>query len=414
MTDDVAALVLRDNYAQTQVLSVGERIAPRLLEAQARFIRFLEKAGRLNRAIEFLPTDDAIAERRAKAGGLTAPERAVLLAYSKIWLYDELLASALPDDPWVATALARYFPGPLRERYGAYMAKHPLKREIIATHVVNSMVNRVGSTFVHGMMEATSAPPADVVRAYLLARESFALVPYWQAVQALDNVVADEVQAELVIAAGRLTARGTMWFLRSVRLADGMAETIARFAPAVAAVAATLPGALAGDARARVDTRVAALVAAGVPAALALSAATVEPLAAAPDIAECAGEGKYEVALVAGVHGALGARLGLDGLQQAVASLPADGHWQGLARAALHDDVAGLHQALTREVLAAAPAGSVDVRVAAWQTRHRTALERAQRLVDELAHAGTRDLARVSVALRELRHLAAAGRGGAS
>ncbi len=414
MTDDVAALVLRDNYAQTQVLSVGERIAPRLLEPQARFIRFLEKAGRLNRAIEFLPTDEAIAERRAKGGGLTAPERAVLLAYSKIWLYDELLASALPDDPWVGTALARYFPAPLRERYAGYMAKHPLKREIIATHVVNSMVNRVGSTFVHGMMEGTSAPPADVVRAYLLARESFALVPYWRAVEALDNVVADEVQAELVIDAGRLVARGTTWFLRSARLADDMAATIARFAPAVATVAARLPDALAGDARARVDARVAALVAAGVPAALALSAATVEPLAAAPDIAECAGEGRDDVALVAGVHFALGAGLGLDGLKQAVAALPSDGHWQGLARAALHDDVAGLHQALTREVLAAAPAGTVDARVAAWQTRHRTALERAQRLVDELAHAGTLDLARVSVALRELRHLAAAGRGGAS
>src|SRR5205807_6050564 len=129
MTDDVAALVLRDNYFQTQALSVTGRIAPQLLDAQQRFIQYLEKGDRLNRELEFLPSDEEIAERRSRGFGLTSPERAVMLAYSKIWLYDELLASTLPDDPWVETALARYFPKALRERYAAYMARHPLKRE---------------------------------------------------------------------------------------------------------------------------------------------------------------------------------------------------------------------------------------------------------------------------------------------
>ena len=160
MTDDVAALVLRDNFFQTQSLSVTGRIAPQLLDAQQRFIQFLEKTGRLNRALEFLPADEEIAERRAKGIGLTGPERAVLLAYSKIWLYDELLASTLPDDPWIATALARYFPNALRARYAGYMPRHPLKREIIATYVTNSMVNRVGSTFVHRLLETTGAQAA--------------------------------------------------------------------------------------------------------------------------------------------------------------------------------------------------------------------------------------------------------------
>ena len=168
MTDDVAALVLRDNIFQTQVQSVTGRIAPMLLDAQARFMQYLEKGNKLNRAIEFLPTDEEIAERRAKGQGLTSPERAVLLAYGKIWLYDELLASSLPDDPWVATALIRYFPSALEGPYASYMARHPLKREIIATHVTNSMVNRVGSTFVHRLGETTGARPHEVVRAYLL------------------------------------------------------------------------------------------------------------------------------------------------------------------------------------------------------------------------------------------------------
>ena len=133
MTGDVAALVLRDNYFQTQALSAMNRIAPQLLDAQQRFIQFLEKAGRLNRAIEYLPSDEDIAARRAKGLALTAPEGAVLLAYGKIWLYDEVLASPLPDDPWVATALTRYFPAALRTQYAEYMERHPLSREIIST-----------------------------------------------------------------------------------------------------------------------------------------------------------------------------------------------------------------------------------------------------------------------------------------
>ncbi|TMH63040.1 MAG: NAD-glutamate dehydrogenase, partial [Betaproteobacteria bacterium] len=193
MTDDVAALVLRDNYFQTQALSVMNRIAPHLLDAQQRFIQFLEKGGRLNRALEYLPTDDEIVERRARGTGLATPEVAVLLAYSKIWLYDELLASRLPDDTWIETALARYFPTGLRERYAPYMTRHPLKRDIIATHVTNSMVNRVGSTYVHRLMETTGAKPYEIVRAYLLSREIFGFVPLWQAIEALDNKVDDAV-----------------------------------------------------------------------------------------------------------------------------------------------------------------------------------------------------------------------------
>ncbi|MEP6997528.1 MAG: NAD-glutamate dehydrogenase, partial [Betaproteobacteria bacterium] len=214
MTDDVATLVLRDNYFQTQALSVTGRIAPQLLDAQQRFIQFLEKADRLNRALEYLPDDEGIAARRVKGIGLTGPERAVLLAYSKIWLYEELLASTLPDDPWVGTALARYFPKPLREPYAAHMARHPLKRDIIATHVNNSMINRVGSTFVHRLMETTGSKPDEIVRAYLLNREIFGFVGLWELIEALDNKVDDAVQSSMLIDTARLIDRGTMWFLR--------------------------------------------------------------------------------------------------------------------------------------------------------------------------------------------------------
>ena len=177
MTDDVAELVLQDNYFQTQALSVGKHTARKLLEQQQRMMRFLEKEGRLNRALEFLPDDETIAERRAAGLALTGPELAVLLAYAKMWLSDELLVSSLPDDPWFATALLRYFPQRLIAQFGGDISRHPLRREIVATVVLNEMVNRVGPSFTHQMTSSTGATPAQVVRAFMLpvpARTAFA------------------------------------------------------------------------------------------------------------------------------------------------------------------------------------------------------------------------------------------------
>ena len=267
MTDDVAALVLADNYEQTEILSVGRRLAPRLLDDEARFMRFLEREGRLHRAIEFLPADDVLAERAASGEGLATPERAVLLAYAKLWLYDEILASKLPDDPWVAKALVDYFPPALVERYGAFLPRHPLRREIIANVVVNRTINRAGATFVHRMREATGASPAEVVRAHMLAREVFALPAVWRDIESLDMQVADDVQAAMLIDTGRLATRGTLWFLRSPRLAEDMASTIARFGPGVASLAERVFDLLPGASREEALRRATELESARVPEA---------------------------------------------------------------------------------------------------------------------------------------------------
>jgi glutamate dehydrogenase len=404
MTDDVAGLVLRDNYFQTQALSLARRMARQLLEQQARFMRFLEKAGRLNRAIEFLPDDEQIAERNEQGTGLTAPESAVLLAYSKLWLFDELLASDLPEDQWVATALERYFPPLLRERYAAYMDRHPLKREIVATHVLNSMVNRVGSSFVHRLSENSGAPPAQVVRAYLLARESFGKVAVWQSIEALDNKVAEEVQAEMLIELGRLIERATTWFLRSRRLTDPMADTIARLQPAADALLAFItaePGAprQRGGARDR-------WVAAGVPPELAARVASTEAHFATLDVAEIAEQSKRSLQEVAGAFFALGDSLGLDRLRAQIAQLPAEGYWQARAKNALGDDLADLQREFAAQAVRLHAGGEASAAVAAWQQVNAHALERARRLIDELAQVRSMDLASASVALRELRNLA--------
>ena len=403
MTDDVASLVLRDNYFQTQALSVTNRLAASLLDQEARFMRYLEKHGRLNRAIEFLPTDDEIAERMAHGGGLTTPERAVLLAYSKMWLFDEILASDLPEDPWIGTALARYFPGALRERFGSHIPRHPLKREIVATHVLNSMVNRVGSTFVHRLSDRTGAKAPQVVRAYLAAREVMGDVALWQQVEALDNRVPDAVQSAMLIEEGWLTARATTWFLRSRRLGDPLEQTFERFRPAVEAVLQRLAP------EAAASTMATTWVTAGVPMPVAQRVASADGLYAALDIAEVAEAARRSVAEVAEVHAGVAARLGLGRLRGQIDALPADSHWQALAKDALGDDLAGLQRSITSEVLGggegAAEAGAPGM-LAAWERRNTTALERAQRLLAELADTKALDLAMLSVALRELRNLA--------
>jgi glutamate dehydrogenase len=397
MTEQIAALVLRDNYFQTQALSIGGRLATRQLEEQARFIRFLEKQGELDRAIEYLPSDDQIAERRTHGLGLTSPERAVLLAYGKMWLNDQLIASDLPEDPWIATALERYFPTQLKEKFAAYIPRHPLKREIIVTHVLNSMVNRVGPTFVQRLGEITGATPPQVVRAYLASREVFGLVPLWQQIEALDNIVPDEVQAEMVIALRGLIARATTWFLRSRRLFEPTQQQVARFAPVVQA----LRGELAQEGA---SERAARWVQAGVPQQLAAQVDRSEHLFTALDIAEIAEGSKRPVPLTAQVHAGVGERLGLERMRQQIELLPAENYWQGLAKLALADDVVDLQRSIAQQALGHQQGDAREV-LDHWEQGNRQALERAQRLLAELRDTPTGDLAMLSVALRELRNL---------
>jgi glutamate dehydrogenase len=407
MTDDVTRHVLRDNYFQSQVLSVTGHIASQLLDAQRRFVQFLERAGRLRRDLEFLPTDDEFAERRANGQGLTSPERAVLLAFAKIWLNDELLASPLLDDPWVSSTLERYFPKALRERFGAYMARHPLEREIIATHVTNSMLNRVGSTFVHRVMETTGARAHEVVRAFLLNREIFGFVPLWKSIEALDNRVDDAVQATLLIDASRLIDRGTMWFLRSRRLGEDMAATIAHFAPRAEALAAQVPELLDAGDRARSRAQVADYAAKGVPVDLAERMVALDALYATLDIVEVADATRRPVERVAELYFDLAARLGLPWLRERITRLPAETHWAMLAKGALHDELSALQRTLTREAIAGGgDLAGRDELVAAWQQRNGRAIERVEQLLAEVRSAPAADGAMLVVALRELRNLA--------
>jgi glutamate dehydrogenase len=409
MTDEVGTLVLRDNYFQAQSLSLRKGMS---LDSQARFIKSLEKAGRLNRELEFLPSDEELASRKAAKTGLTPPERAVLLAYSKITLYDELLASRVPNDPYVSTALVRYFPAQLRERYLEHMERHPLKREIIATHVTNEMINRVGSTYVHRMQEETGARAPDVVRAYLLTREIFDFVSFWQALEALDDKVPHAMQSDMLMDSEKLMVRATLWFLRYRNLKDDIAKTVEHFAPGVKTLAAGLDKFLSPDLSSGVRQAAERLTQSKVPNDLAMRLVSFDRLYSALDIVEIATETKRSVEEVAGVYFGLGARLELSWLRKQIGGLPADSYWQTLAKAGLGDDVSDLQRELTSLVLKLSPQlKAPDALIKKWEAQNTSALGRNQQVLADLQSAGNLDLSMLSVALRELENLAQQSRG---
>ena len=220
MADEVAALVLRDNYEQTQAISTSTAQAASMVEVHVRYVRSLEQDGTLNRELECLPTDDGFDERQAADAGLTPPEFATLLSHTKIALAQELLASDLPEDPYLSSELERYFPTRLREEFGAQLQRHPLRREIIASRVVNDLVNRAGTTFAFRLGDETGAGADDIARAYAVAREAFGLRGLWSEIEALDGRVPAETQIAMLLKARILLERATRWLLRNRRQAD--------------------------------------------------------------------------------------------------------------------------------------------------------------------------------------------------
>ena len=407
MTDEVAALVLRDNYFQTQTLSVTRARGLELLDEQARFMRKLGNAGRLNRKLEFLPFDEEIAERKAARSGLVSPELAVLLAYSKIEVYDAVLASDIPEDPYISQALFRYFPVALRERYAEQIQRHPLKREIIATHVINSMINRVGATFVSRLQDETGASVPEIVRAYLAAREAFDLFSLWSAIEALDNQVEDALQTEMILDASRLVLRGTLWFLRHPALTTDLSATLARFVPGATDLANTLYDVVTPAYRSQIDAAAEAYVQRGVPEALAKRIAGLGELYSALDLVEIADETGRNQNTAAQVYFALGGRFDLHWLGHQIATLPAETHWQVLARAALRDDLSTQARNLAVDVLRLSPdLTDPDALMQAWETQRATQIERSQQLFADIRSSTATDMPMLSVTLRELRNLA--------
>ena len=406
MTDDVARLVLRNSYLQTEALSLARAQASSLVEVHSRLIRTLEREGHLDRQIEVLPSNDEFAERRAAGRGLTAPELAVLMAYIKIRLYQLLLASSMPDDANVLPELIRYFPKQVSERYRDELPSHRLSRDIIATEVANGIVNRAGITFAFRLGEETGATPDAIARAWMAARDVFAMPEYWAAVEALDNQVPVAAQTVLLLEGRKLVERASRWLLRNRPQPLDLTGLTERYATGAVALHGALPNVLSEGDRQRFEQFVADLVGRGVPEPLARRCGGFEALYSTFDVVEAAEACGDPVDVVAAVYFELAAALGLDWLRDRIIALPRENRWQTLARAALRDDLYAQQSVLTRDALRGSDIGEdASQRVADWLGRNDQNVQRCRQVLAELRGAGVADFAMMSVAMREIRAL---------
>ena len=413
MTDDIAGLVLNDNYLQTQAISLANLHAPSLLDQQWRMIRSLERSGRLNREIEFLPDDEEMGRRQANREGLSRPENAVLFSYAKLDLYEELLPTNVPDDAYLVGDQARYFPKKLQGLYPDQIARHRLRREIIATYVVNSMVNRVGATFVHNMQARTGLPAADIARAFVAARDAFNLRPVWRDIEKLDNKVAADVQAQMVTQLMRLVERVTKWYLDNEPQPLNIADTIARYSAGIEALSGRLGKIVGDDDKVAMNSRVAALVEQGVPKKLAERIGGLEAVGSACDIVRIADAAGVPVVDAGRIYFRIGSWLGADWLREASRQVKVESEWQRLALDAIVDDSFNHQSQITAGVLqgsdgGALPNGTGERLIAQWLDGRRPAVERTGALFAELRAALEVDLAMLTVANRQLRTLVAA------
>jgi glutamate dehydrogenase len=405
MTDEVARLVLTDNYLQTQALTVEQARGRDMLPNHARLMDQLARMGLLNITLEALPDGEEITRREQAGESLTRPELALLLAYSKIHLYDQLLASQLPDEPHMVEDLCRYFPTPLRQSQRPHIEKHRLRREIIATAITNSMVNRVGPCFVTMISEKTAQSADNVARAYIAARDALELRSVWRAVEALDLQIAAELQTQMLSLTQQALERAVPWLLAHNSGTLNIAELVNNFRPPLQQLAGSLSELLDRQSAQQRLAAMTPLIAGGVPDDLAQRIATLPILAAGLDIVRLAHHHRCDELEIARLYFAIADATSLPWLRLAVqeAHRQSQNSWQRQALLAVEDDLYALQAELCAHLLTKAPqGGSADVKswLASLPGRH----ERYQRLIQELRNAEHLDLAMLTIACRQLRN----------
>ncbi|MGY1891194.1 NAD-glutamate dehydrogenase [Pseudomonas sp. SDT291_1_S447] len=410
MTDEVGNLVLGNNYKQTQALSLAARRAYARIAEYKRLMSDLEGRGKLDRAIEFLPTEEQLAERIAEGHGLTRPELSVLISYSKIDLKEQLLGSLVPDDDYLTRDMETAFPPSLVSKFSEAMRRHRLKREIVSTQIANDLVNHMGITFVQRLKESTGMSPANVAGAYVIVRDIFHLPHWFRQIEALDYQVSADVQLELMDELMRLGRRATRWFLRARRNEQNAARDVAHFGPHLKELGLKLDELLSGEIRENWQARYQAYVEAGVPELLARMVAGTSHLYTLLPIIEASDVTGQNPAEVAKAYFAVGSALDITWYLQQISALPVENNWQALAREAFRDDVDWQQRAITISVLQQGD-GTLDVeaRLALWMEQHESMISRWRAMLVEIRAASGTDYAMYAVANRELLDLALSG-----
>lgn len=410
MTDEVAEHVLRHNYQQAQAVSLVEMQAHENLQLHDAFIIDMERTQGLSREIEGLPDAETI-ERRLRTGkGLMRPELCVLLAYAKINLTKDLLASDIPDNPEMNYWVFDYFPEILAKKYEAEILRHRLKREIIATMMANSLVNRMGPTFLQSRMSKTGASVKEVVQAYLIVRDAFSLRDVWDDIEALDRNVPAQVQLKAMREIAHLSEHGITWFLTRLGRDMDVNEDSKDFSAGIETLAQSLDELLTGELRETIKQRKNSFVQDGIPEELARKIALMPVLSSACDIIRISSEQGTDMKNTARTYFELGKRFHLDWMRQKARYLPREDHWQSEAANGLMDQLyssqAGMTVRILRDINGKGqklPKGSSMVDI--WAEKHAHHLKQLDGLFVDLRRAGTIDLTMLTVAEQRLRSL---------
>lgn len=406
MTDEVAALVLRDNYEQTQMLSLESSVSTQTIDLFRRYISELEKRGRLNRHFEFLPDEKALLERKANGLGLTRPELAVLIAYCKMFLKEDILATDIPDEPYFIEYLKMAFPRVLNEKFLTQMKEHPLRREIIATQIGKNITDHMGINYVERLQRETGASVAFIIKAFTIAEALFGLFDLWHQIEALDNKVPVATQHKMMLQLYFLIRRTSRWFLRNRKPDFNITETINHFANPITELTKQLPSLLSETDRESIDAQIASYQEEGVPETLATKIAYCDTLFTSLDIVEAAIKHGLEISDVAKTYFTLDFSLELYWLKSQMNSYPIDNQWDELARSGFRDDLDRVQRKLCVSVLKLKPkkmnGKSIEERIETWLTQHKRLLDRWQSLLSEIKSSNNTGFVTYSVVLREL------------
>lgn len=407
MTDEVAELVLLDNYEQTQMLSLETSVAQQTMDLFRHFMLDLEKTGRLDRALEFLPDDKALLERKAENKALTRPEIAVLLAYSKMYLKQDILASNVPEDPYFDNKyLLTAFPKVMREKYLPQMKEHSLRREIVATQLCKAITDRMGINFIERLQRETGASVAFIIRAFAIAESVYHMEDTWHQITNLDYKINTTIQYRMMLQVYYLIRRATRWFVRNRKPHVDIQKTIDEFQSQIAELVKKLPHLLDNTNKAAFDAAVEYLTEQGVPDKLARSIACSNALFTSLDIVESAR--KYELDLfdVAKAYYQIGNRLELNWLREIMNSYEVANQWDELARAGFRDDLDRVQRKLSARVFTMKSKDgkdkSIEERIETWINRHQFLMERWQKLLTDIKSSDALGFVAFSVVLREL------------
>ena len=403
MTEEVGDIVLKDCQDQTRTISVTQVRGAEQLKEQIRFIHHLEKEGKLDRALEFLPSEDELAERLANGKALTRPELSVIVAYAKMVLKEQLVTPEITEDELLSQLLISYFPKKLQEKYTEQMALHPLRGEIIATSLANELVNNMGLNFVQRMQDETGATVAEIGICYTIAREVFGLDKLIEQIDELNFSVAAVVQSEMLHQIRRSMRRAIRWLLRHRNRNNSIEQTVSFFKPVVEDLKANINNYMVESEVDELASDISSLIEENVTPSVAKVIASMTTLFPALDIAQITQNSGKSMSLVSETYFKLGARLELHWFLVQITGQPVSNHWQALARAAYREELDWQQRSLTGTILAGCETQcDADVIISEWIDEHQNLLERWNHMLGDFKSSQGHEFAKFSVALREL------------